>query len=397
MDRTMKPMPSENHVGRGLLLTALALLGVGVVMVPSALDSVGAQGAWYARAGTRHILFAVAAGCVLLLAWRLDYQLWTGRTRFPWPAAGLLVVALVFGVLVFVPSLGRSVGGYRRWIRLGPPQFGIGFQPSELIKVATVVFLSAWLTRPGADPRSFWRSFLPAVLLVGVCLGVVITQDFGTAVVIALSACTTLWLAGVRWTYLAGLALGGGGALLGMLAMDPRRWLRIEAMLDPSSASNPSTYQLRQSLTTIATGGWFGKGLGLGMMKRGFLPEDSTDFLFAVICEEWGFVGAVGVLSLIAAWVTLSWWAAVRSQDRFGRTLAGSLGFVVAIQAMMHVAVNLGCLPPTGIAFPLVSAGGTSLLLTACAVSMVVSVSARPSPEDLRCSALWDSRAGQVA
>jgi cell division protein FtsW len=87
----------------------------------------------------------------------------------------------------------------------------------------------------------------------------------------------------------------------------------------------------------------------------------------------------------------------VRSQDRFGRTLAGSLGFVVAIQAMMHVAVNLGCLPPTGIAFPLVSAGGTSLLLTACAVSMVVSVSARPSPEDLRCSALWDSRAGQVA
>ena len=160
------------------------------------------------------------------------------------------------------------------------------------------------------------------------------------------------------------------------------RLARITALANIWSQSNPSAYQPRQSMLAILTGGWMGKGLGNGTVKLGFLPEDTTDFIFSVLCEERGFIGAMLVLGLIVLWIRHSWQIALDAGDRFGQLLAGSLGFLIAAQALMHIAVDTVALPPTGISLPFVSAGGTSLILMAGAAALIVSVSARQKVED---------------
>ena len=364
--------------GRALLLCSVALLAIGVVMVASAASSVGQLGAWYARAEVRHIFFAAAAVGALLLTARMDYR------RLAWPGWGMpvipaafVVLGLIGAVLVFVPGIGHSVGGYHRWIRLGPRQYSIGFQPSELIKFSLPIFLAAWLSRRHVDVKSFRRAFLPAAILIGVCVGAVITQDFGTAAIIGVSAAVTLVLAGVPWLHLLSLLPPAAGVAYALVLRNPTRLARLTGMIDVWSSSNPSAYQPRQSLLAILTGGWFGKGVGRGTIKLGYLPEDSTDFIFAVICEEWGYIGAVVLLGLWLVWISRAWRSAAGAPNRFGLLLAGSLGFLVALQAILHVAVDMVLLPPTGMGLPFVSAGGTSLILVAAATGLIVSVTAR--------------------
>jgi len=270
------------------------------------------------------------------------------------------------------------VGGYYRWIRLGPREYTIGFQPSELMKLTLVVFLAAWLTRDTADVRSFLRTFLPAILLIGLCIGLLVTQDISIGAILGLTGGVTLLLARVPLWHLLTLLPPAAGGFYYFVMCDPKRWQRILAMVDPWSPDNPSAYQARQSLLAVVTGGWTGKGIGNGMLKLGFVPEDSTDFIFSVFCEEWGFLGAVLLMGLVLLWIWQVRRAAVRAQDRFGATLAGSLGFLIGLQAVLHVAVDLVAAPPTGMGLPFVPAGGTSLLLTAAATAMIASVTARP-------------------
>ncbi len=368
-----------NRCGRGLLFTAMALLAIGVVMVHSAMASVSAPGEWFARSDMRHTLFAAAAAVVLLTVWLIDYRWLAGRGRWPVAAGVLLGISMVCGVLVFVPGIGHAVNGSYRWIRIGPL---LGFQPSELIKISLVVFLAAWLSRPGVQVRSFVRTFLPAMVIIGACVLLVIGQDFGTAVVIGLAAMVTLLLVGVpAWHFLTVIPVAAGGAIF-MLMQSPYRMARLTAMGDIWSPSNPSAYQPRQAMFAILTGGWTGKGLGNGTLKLGFLPEDSTDFIFAALCEEGGFVAAMLVMGLIALWLRYSWQIALDAGDRFGAALAGSLGFLIGLQALMHIAVDTVALPPTGISLPFVSAGGTSLILMAVAAGLIVSVSARRKIKD---------------
>lgn len=375
----MEPIPlKQNPTARMLLLVTLAMLALGVVMVHSAVASVRDPGPWYARVDLRHTAFAILAAAILLLGWRLDYRRLAEGGRWPTLPTIALAVALVCGLLVFVPVIGRSVGGYHRWIRIGPGRYAIGFQPSELLKVALVVFLAAWLSRkPPQEIRSFRKTFLPAAALIGVCVAVVITEDFGTAALIGISAGVVLFLAGVRLTHLAMLIAPAAGGFWVLVVNDPRRWGRITAMLDPWSATNASAYQPQQSLMAILSGGWFGKGVGWGIRKLGFLPEDSTDFIFSVFCEEWGFVGAMLLIALVGLWIGGACMAAVRSEDRFGRLLAGSLGVLIGVQAVLHIAVVLVAAPPTGMSLPFISAGGTALLVMAASAALIVSVTSR--------------------
>ena len=373
--------PAERHGpgGSGLLLVTLSLLALGVVMVHSAVASVAEPGPWYARRDLRHTIFAAAAALVLLSAWRLDYRRLVGGGRVPRLLAVLLAAAVVFGLLVYVPGIGRAVGGKYRWIRIGPASYGIGFQPSELVKLALVIFLAGWLSRESTDVRRFWKTFVPALALTLACVGLVIREDFGTAALIGLGAVATMFLAGVPWYHLLALLPPAGAGFWFFVVRDPDRWGRITAMIDPWCGSNPSAYHARQSLLAITTGGYFGKGLGHGMLKRGYLPESSTDFIFSVFCEEWGLVGALLLIGLVLLWMWTARRAAARAGDRFGRALAGSLGFVIALQAVMHVAVDLVAAPPTGIGCPFVSAGGTRLITMAAAASLIVSVGAHRS------------------
>jgi len=374
----------QNATGKTLLLVTLSLLALGVVMVHSAVASVLEPGRWYSRVDVRHTAFAIVAAGVLFTFWMVDYRRIAGAGSLPPGPTFLLAASLVCGVLVFVPGIGKSVGGYYRWIRVGPSKYAIGFQPSELIKLSLLIFLAAWLSRRSVSQlRSFRRTFLPAAAIIGLCAGLVVTQDFGTAVLIGASATVTMLLAGVPVAHLATFLLPAGAGFHLFVFTDPHRWARITAMADPWSTTNPSAYQPQQSLMAILSGGWFGKGTGCGIRKLGYLPEDSTDFIFANFCEEWGLVGAVLLILLVAIWTLAAYRAASRSQDRFGRLLAGSMGFLISFQAMLHIAVVLVTAPPTGVSLPFVSAGGTALVLMAAAAALIVSVTSRPTKSSL--------------
>lgn len=369
----------DNPTGRWLIVVTVGLMALGVVMVHSALASVAETGAWRDRADVRQTGFAALALIGLVVLWRLDFR-WLARRTFKgvpvWAGLGLLV-ALVLSAAVLHPAIGTQIHGARRWLRVGP----VSFQPSELLKIALVVFLAAWLTRPTAKPERI-RTFLVAAAVVGLSAALIVTQDFGTATILCIGAGVTLMLSGVRWWHVMSLLPLAALGFWVFVVDEPRRWARIQAMLDPWSLENPSSYQPRQSLLAILNGGWLGKGIGGGVQKLGYLPEDDTDFIFSVYCEEFGFVGALLLMGLIGLWTWHAFAAARKAPTRFGRALAGSLGFLISMQMIMHIAVDVGVLPPTGIALPFVSRGGTSLLTMAAATAMIVSVSAwRPAEE----------------
>jgi cell division protein FtsW len=373
-----------NATGQGLLLSSLALLALGVVMVHSAVASVADPGfAWYNRTDVRHTIFATVSALILYTLWLIDYRKLARGPWMPLVPGLILLLGLATGAAILIPSIGRAIGGFAvggkiRWIRWGPFQF----QPSEIIKLALVLFLAAWLTRPEVKTRSFWKVFLPSVLLIGLGIAVTYKNDFGAAVIIAVCAWVTLLFAGVPLYYLLPLIPAAGYVGYKVIMAKPDHVSRIAAAFNPWLIENSSAYQPRESLLAILTGGWMGKGLGNGEIKLGSLPEDSTDFIFAVFCEEWGLIGALLLMGLLVVWIWHSRRAAVRAPDRFGRVLAGSMGFLVIVQAVMHIAVNLVIAPPTGVTLPFISAGGTALLLTAAGVALMVSVTSRRAAGD---------------
>jgi cell division protein FtsW len=210
----------------------------------------------------------------------------------------------------------------------------------------------------------------------------VVSQDFGTAILIVVSSVVTFLLAGGAVLHVLLLLPPAALTVWLLVLQNPSRMQRITAMIDPWSSSNPSAFQARQSLMAILSGGWWGRGPGNGFRKLGYLPEDSTDFIFAVYCEEWGLIGAMLLMGLIAIWIWSVRRAALRGADRFGCVLAGSLGFVIGFQAVLHVAVDLVAAPPTGMGLPFVSAGGTALLNLTAATAVIVSVTARSRTAD---------------
>ena len=373
----------ENPTGLGLQLVAMSLLALGVVIVHSAVASVVEPGAWYARRDYRHTAFAIAAALVLLSAWRVDYHILVGKRKFPAFLGVCLLIAMVMGVLVYVPDIGYKVNGKFRWIKLGPREYGIGFQPSEIIEMMMILFLAAWLSRRGEKVRSFTRTFVPTMLLTFVCVGLVIKEDFGTAMLIGTSAGAVMFLAGVPFYYLLSLVVPAAGAFYVFVVLDPYRWGRVMAMMDPWSSTNAASYQAGQSLLSIMSGGYFGRGLGQGMLKRGYLPEGSTDFIFSVFCEEWGLVGAMLLVSLLLLWIWHARKAAIKAEDPFGRMIAGTLGFMIALQAFLHIAVDLVAVPPKGLGCPFISAGGTRLLTMSLATALILSVTAHRRTDDL--------------
>ncbi len=368
----------DSLTAQGLILTTLALMSLGVVMVFSAAAGGGGDQPWYQRTHLRQPVFAAVGMLILCVFWRVDYHRlaarpWAGRGvlgSVPSPATALLLAAFVAAAATLV--IGQASGGYRRWIRFGP----VGFQPSEVVKIGLLVALAAILGRPGATVRSFHRAFLPAAVLTGVSLALVVTEDFGTAVIIAVAAGALLLAAGVPWYYLAGLVPFSAGGFYLFVVRVPHRWARISAMLNPTDLSNPAAYQPWQARIAVACGAE-PAGLGQGVAKHGYLPEGLTDFIFANVCEELGALGALLLIALLVLWLVLACRAAVKAPDRFGALLAGGLGFLIVFQSALHIAVNLGWAPPTGVSLPFVSAGGSSLLMLSAATAIIVSVTAR--------------------
>jgi cell division protein FtsW len=355
-----------------LTLCVMALLLLGVIMVQSASSAVAAEATFqWTGKGLKHLVFAVSALAAFFVVGRFDYAILARRVDSisQSPIAWFLGITVLACMAVLVPHIGIAVNGARRWLPLGPVQV----QPSEMAKWAIVLFLSYWLTHRPVDIDKFFGGFLPTLVpIVLVCLLVVI-QDFGTAFLIAICSLAMLLVGNVKWHHLAIIIPPVVAAGLWFVMHKEYRWRRITAFADPYAAPQKEGYHMIQSLLSFSTGGLTGRGLGNGIQKLGYLPEDTTDFIFAVICEELGLFGALLTVMLYVGILFVAWQAVKDKRDSFGRMLAFGIGAMVGLQAAINIAVATVSVPTKGLSLPLVSAGGSGLVITCAALGLLLS------------------------
>jgi len=366
-----------NCVASSIAAIAVLLMAIGAVFVFSASANIGQDidfQKFYEYPGLRQILFFPIACLILYTASAFDYRkLGASNGWLKSPALYLLILSIALLILVLVPRFGTEINYARRWLRIPAGPVKISFQPSELAKWAIILFLAAFCDKYSAGIKLFRKRFVPVCCIIGVVVGLIVIEDVGTAALISLLAFLMLIIGGARWWHvLAPLPLAAL-AFVAVLVRSPARLERIWAWLWPDKYPALS-YQARQSLTALGSGGSFGKGLGAGICKYGHLPEDTTDFIFAIIGEELGFVGNAAVILLFIVFMWLGILVVVRCKDRFGQLLAGGIVLAIGIQAALNIGVVTVVLPTKGIPLPFVSAGGTSMLLSSAAVGVLLSI-----------------------
>jgi cell division protein FtsW len=350
-----------------LLLGLLALLTVvGLVMVLSASSEEAVlQGSSPWLLFEKQVLWVTLGSITLAAVAFIDYRRWR---RWAGP---LLAGVIGLLVLVCLPHIGIVANGSRRWLGFGQWQF----QPSELAKLVVVLFIADLLTRRADRMRDTKFTFRPVAVVIGIIGLLVMKQpDMGTTIVIVAIAAAMLFVAGTpsRTLGLAGVGALGLGGMLGVVA--PYRLHRLLSFLHPEKDAGNTGYQAIQARVGMATGGWLGVGIGAGRQKTGYLPNAHTDFIFAVIGEEAGFVGCVLVVLLFVAFALLGVRAALRAPDRFGTLLATGITAWIVVQALVNVGAVVGLLPVTGVPLPFVSFGGSSMVIAMGAVGMLANV-----------------------
>ena len=355
--------------GRGLLVSTLVLMGFGLLSVYSASSYVAQQ----AGRPDTYYLFQQASragiGCVAMaFASVIDYRIYR---RLAWPILGLTALLLVPMLIPGTEAIAPRINGARRWLDLG-----LRIQPSEFVKLAVVIWTAALAVKKQPVLGDFREGMLPFLVVIGpICLLILLEPHFSAAMWVAMLAGTVLFAAGARIRHFA--ALGGAVAAVAItqILAAQYRLARVTAFLDPESAASAGGYQLKQSLIAIGSGGLTGVGFGRSTTKMQFLPEPQNDFIFSIISEEWGFLGAVFVIGLFAVWAHFGFRIARSAPDLFGRLLATGLTAGVALSAFAHIAIALGLLPTTGVNLPFVSAGGTNLVIALGTAGILLNIS----------------------
>lgn len=352
--------------GIALLLTVLSLLTLGLVM----LFSVSAAAAAEAHRDSffflkRQLMYAGLGLMTCLTAAMLDYNLWRRYSR------PLLAGALVLLALCFVPPIGLKVNGARRWLNLG----GFRMQPSDVAKFALVVFLAAWVARHQRKIKTFRHGFLvPMVATGAVSLLIFIEPDFGTTALTAAAALALLFVAGTRLRYLAPTVLLGAAAFSFAVMHNPVRMQRILAFLDPQGTAKGAGYQTWQSLLALGSGGLTGRGLGNSGAKYFYLPEARTDFILAVVGEELGLIGTLGILIAFVIVLLCGIRIAMRAREFYGAMLAFGLTSLICMQALLNIGVVTGALPNKGLPLPFISFGGSNLVMSLLSIGVLLSI-----------------------
>ena len=364
-----------------LTLCVLALLMLGGIMVQSASMTASAIGKWtWSGVGTRHAMFAGAGIVAFLIVGQIDYSRLGRMQKSFWTAPGLWLmgIAAMLCLLVLVPHIGLEVNGARRWLPLGPLQL----QPSELAKWAVVIFLAWYLTNGPTDVSKFFSGLMLVLIPVSALCLLVVIQDFGTAALIMLCALAMLLAGRVKLRHLVIIVPPVLAAGAWFVMHKEYRWRRMTAFVDPWATPEKEGYHMIQSLLSFATGGVPGKGLGNGIQKLGYLPEDTTDFIFAVICEELGIFGALLTIALYCGILYVAWQAVSAKRDNFGRMLAFGVGSMIGLQAAINIAVATVSVPTKGLSLPLISAGGSGLIITCGALGLLRSVLTFEHPQE---------------
>lgn len=289
------------------------------------------------------------------------------------PASYLFLLSVMILVLVHVPGIGAVKNGAARWIELRIGSFVLSMQPSEIAKWAMVIVMPAFVVAMGdARIRRFFTGFLPLLVVLGVVCGLIITEDLGTAVLVGTVGLIVLFAAGVRWWHIGVLLPAPIAAVVFAILSSPYRMERVRMFWNPYADPREHGYHMIQSMTAIAGGHLTGRGLGHGVFKFGYLPEDTTDFLFAVICEEMGIAGAALVVFLYGVLLVSGFMIIKRLRDRGPQLVALGIMLTVGLQAAINLLVVTGLAPTKGIALPLLSAGGTGWILTAFSLGLLM-------------------------
>ncbi len=352
---------------RLLLFTTVLLCGAGLVMVTSASVAFAYtqhQSAFYYA--ERQAVWMALGFVALFVLSRIDYH----RLR-PFAPAGAVAAALLM-ILVLVPQLGVTVNGARRWFDAGP----LGtFQPSELGKLAFAVFIAHWIDRHAAQIGDFQKTFVPfAAMLTGVLVLLMLERDLGTSVVIVGIFVSVYWAGGGRVRHMVLLVAALGLGFVALTVLEPYRFARLTAFKNPFSDPLGSGFQATQSLYGLASGGWFGVGIGHSIEKYGWLPEAHTDFIFAIVGEETGLIGTTLVMLGFLFFGLRGYRAALRAPDRFGVGLAAAITTWICFEALLNMATVTNTLPITGVPLPFFSYGGTAVATTLAAVGVLLSI-----------------------
>lgn len=346
---------------------AWALILVGVLMVYSA-SSTGPH-----STGTfkRHLVFLCMGMAAMYCAARFDYR----RLGDPFIFRALVGASLGMLILVLIPGVGVKVDGGQRWLNAG----FFNFQPSEVAKLALVVLLAVKLSQNQANVKSFFKGFVPTLIIASVFAALVLLErDLGIPVMMLGVTYIMLFMAGAKIWHLMLGAIPAIGLIASMIYVAPHRMERLLAFKDPFDHRQDAGWQLIQSLSAFAQGGVFGRGAGAGEQKLGYLPAAHTDFIFAVIGEEFGLIGTVTVVTLFAILLFMAMRIAMNAQDQFGGLLASGIISLILLQAGFIMAVTTGLLPTKGLPLPFISYGGTALIvaMTLCGIIVNVGVQA---------------------
>ena len=362
------PKRKRRPADKTLPVIVALLLMMGLVTLFSA-TYYNAQDGGDALSEVKKQLFGMAIGFVaMLFTSRIPYWFW-GRHRVA--LAGLALSAVLL-ILVIIPGVGVYVNGSRRWLRLGP----LSFQPSEFAKYALVLFVSLALAARGKRVRRFFDGILPVLAAPAVAFLLILEQpNLSTAGSILIVSVILVMLAGAKWRHM--LLLGGGGLAVGAYYAwsAPYRRARLLSFTDPFAKMSDEGYQLAQSLIAFGSGGLFGMGLGRGRQKYAYLPYPESDFIFAIVGEDFGLLGCVAVILLFIAFLFAGMRIALTCPERFGCLLAAGITSMITVQAFINMGVVIGILPTTGLPLPFFSAGGTSLSITMAAVGVLLSIS----------------------
>jgi cell division protein FtsW len=352
-----------------IVLMVVALTCFGIVMVYSASSIMATKkfhdGFYFLK---RQGIYALLGFGAMAAAMRIDYHAWK-KAAIP-----ILLVCLGLLFLVLIPGIGGSAGGSSRWIRLP----GFSFQPSEMAKIAFIMYMAFSLDKKQDKVRFFSTGFLPYMVVLAVMLLLLLKQpDLGSSLTLGCVAMVMLFAAGTRLSYILSMVLLALPFLYyAVMHVDYRR-RRIMAFLNPWEDPTNTGFQIIQSWIAVGTGGIFGQGLGEGKQKLFYLPEAHTDFIFSVVGEELGFIGVMVIASMFFLLIHRGIRVALYAEDNFGRSLAFGISTLLGLEAFVNIAVVTGIFPTKGLALPFISYGGSSLIITLFAVGILLNISSR--------------------
>ncbi len=364
----------RGHIDKTLAVLIATLLIGGCMIFASAAFGLLARGAaGITSAVFNHLVLGVGAGIVaLVIAASLDYRMWQRYAPY------IYGVALFLTALVFVPHLGAVFGGGRRWIVFAH----ISFQPSEALKIAAIVMAAAYFSamKNKVTTIKYGLGGLCAILALPALI-LLAQPDIGTLGVVCSSVLAIFWAAGARWWHIL-LLIAAGVIAIGLLALSqPYVRARVETFLDPSQGQQSSSYQIKQSLIAIGSGGITGRGFGQGIQKFTYLPEPMGDSIFAVAGEELGFIGTVFIVALFLGFALRGYTIAATAPDLFGALLAIGIATYLASEAFINIAAMLGVAPLTGIPLTFISQGGSAMLASLASAGILLSISRQRIPK----------------